>query len=265
MEGGNDKGLGLEIDGGRIHFRLRGARLPRNMPYTDCSGVSVSLVPSIGAFGMTLRYRVELLSKSGENAVQIGDTPSLKEARTLWRYAADTLEKPAMIQTPDGRDADKPPADPPPAGISRRQENGRTRLVVRRSRAEHAFTAVLALGLAIALIFGEAKQDDIIFVFVAAGLFVYAVAAGLSSRFLEIAEGRMTAGLTTPLGEFMKAEVPLRDIDAVMWGVSPRGWGKWRAAFAMAAPQGAKGFDRLSEDQAKWLTRYVRKAVRGSR
>lgn len=263
MERIGDRELGLEVEGGKIYFRLRGSRLPRNMPYADCSGVSITLVPSVGAFGMTVRYRVDLLGRGSESAIQIGDTPSLKEAWALWRRAADELEKPALIMTPDGRKADSAPSDPPPAGISRYDWDGRSRVVVRRSMQEYVFAAILALGLGTALIFGEAKEDDLLFMFVAAGLMAYAVIAGLSSRFIEIADGTLTAGLRTPLGVFARVDMPVGDVEAVLWGFSPRGWGKYRSAFAFASKHGAKSFDRLTEDQARWLTRFLRRAVKG--
>jgi hypothetical protein len=263
MEQGGDRELGLEVEDGKIYFRLRGSRLPRNMPYANCSGVSINLTPSVSAFGMTVRYRVDLLDRGGDSAIQIGDTPSLKEAWALWRRAADELEKPALIMTPDGRKADSAPAAPPPAGITRYDWDGRTRVVVRRSPQEYVFAAVLAVGLGAALILGEPKEDDLIFMFVAAGLMAYAVIAGLSSRFIELADGILTAGLRTPLGVFAKVEMPLSDVEAVLWGFSARGWGKYRSAFAFASKHGAKSFDRLTEDQAKWLTRFVRGAVRG--
>lgn len=263
MERIGDRELGLEVEGGKIYFRLRGSRLPRNMPYAGCSGVSISLTPSVGAFGMSVRYRVDLLDLGGDSAIQIADTPSLKEAWAMWRRAADVLEKPALIITPDGRNADSPPSDPPPVGITRYDWQGGTRVVVRRSKQEYILAAVVALGLGAALVLGEPKEDDFIFVFVAAGLMAYAAVAGLSSRFIEIADGVLSAGLRTPIGVVAKAEMPVGDVEAVLWGFSARGWGKYRSAFAFASKNGTKSFDRLTEDQARWLTRFLRGAVKG--
>jgi hypothetical protein len=263
MEQTGEKGIGLEIEGGRIHFRVGGMKAPRSMPYADCTGVALYMMPTVGALGMTKRYRVELMSSSGGQPIPIGDTPNLGEARDLWRRTAGELEKPALMVTPDGRKADSAPSDPPPAGIRLSEQDGRIHVAVHRSRLEYIFAAVLVLGLGIALVFGEPKQDDAVFMVVAAGLMAYAVIAGLSSHFIEISDGTLRAGLRTPLGVFAKVEMPLKDVEIVLWGTSARGWGRIRSAFAMASPHQTKSFDRLPEDQASWLTRFVRQAVRG--
>jgi len=262
MEPKRDRDVVLEIEGGRIHFRVYGVRSPRNMPYDDCSGVALRLTPAVGALGMTLRYRVDLLGRDGEPAIAIGDTAGLPEARDLWRRAAGEIGKPAVMLMPDGADANQPPSDPPPPGIVRSVEGGRVRVTVNRSRLEYVFVFLLAIGLSVTMANSEPSQDSAFFMLVAGGLLVYAVVGGLSSRFVEIADGTLAAGLRTPLGALARVEMPLSDIDVVLWGRTVKGWGKTRAAFAIATAQRARSFDRLPEDQAKWLAQFVRQAVR---
>ena len=257
-----EKGIGLEIEGGRIHFRIGGMTAPRNMPYADCAGVSLRMAPTVTGLGMNLRYRVDLLGRDFEPAILIGESGNLIEARDIWRRAAGKLELPAVETAPDGV-AKNDGAGPPPANISRTDEGAHVRVTVRRGKLEYIFASALAVGLALVLLLGERSADNAFFMALAAGLLGYAVIAGLSSRFIEIADGILTAGLRTPLGVFAKVEMPLKDIEIVLWGTSARGWGRTRSAFAMASPHQTKSFDRLPEDQASWLTRFVRGAVRG--
>jgi len=76
----DDKGIGLEIEGGQIHFRISGVKAPRSMPYADCAGVSLRMAPMVTGLGMNLRYRVDLLGRDGEAAILIGESGDLFEA-----------------------------------------------------------------------------------------------------------------------------------------------------------------------------------------
>lgn len=252
-----DGSTGLEVEDGQIHVRLRGSRTPRSMPCADCSGVSLSMAPTIGAMGTALRYHVALLGREGHPDILIGDTPSLVEARNLWRHAADQLQRPAVMSMPNGMAMDRGTADAPPAGIAVSNEGGRPRITIRRGKLEYAFVATLATGLAVILVFGVPSADNAFFMVLAAGLLGYALIAGLSSRFIKIADGSLTAGLHTPLGESAKVEMPLAEIETVLWGKAENRLGKSRAAFVMATADKAKSFDRLTDDQARWLTRFV--------
>lgn len=255
------KGIGLEIEGGRIHFRISGVKAPRSMPYADCTGVSLRMAPMVTGLGMNLRYRVDLLGRDGETAILIGESSNLIEARDIWRRAADTLEKPAIETGPDGASA-KVSASPPPANISLSHEGGHVRVTVRRGKLEYVFVSALAVGLAVIIAVGEQSADNAFFMALAAGLLGYAVIAGLSARFIDIAGGKVTAGLRTPLGDFAKVEMPLSEVETVLWGKAENRPGNYRSAFVVATASEAKSFERLTEDQASWLTRFVREAVR---
>ena len=261
MEQTGEKGIGLEIEGGRIHFRIGGMTAPRNMPYADCAGVSLRMAPTVTGLGMNLRYRVDLLGRDFEPAILIGESGNLIEARDVWRRAAGKLELPAVETMPDGI-MGKDGAGPPPANISRTDEGAHVRVTVRRSKLEYIFVSALAVGLALILLLGERSIDNAFFIALAAGLLGYAVIAGLSSRFIDIAAGKLTAGKRTPLGDFAKVEMPLAEIETVLWGKAENRRGNYRSAFVIATAESVKSFERLTDDQAIWLTRFVREAVR---
>lgn len=258
-----DKGIGLEIEGGRIHFRIGGSRAPRSMPYADCTGVSLRMAPITTGLGMNLRYRVDLLGRDGEAAILIGESSNLIEARDAYRRAAGKLELPAVETAPDGV-IEKDGAGPPPANISRTGEGGHVRVTVRRGKLEYIFVSALAVGLGLVLLLGERSADNAFFMVLAAGLLGYAVIGGLSTRFIDIAGGKLTVGTRTPLGDFAKAEMPLDRIETVLWGKAENRRGNYRSAFVMATAREVKSFERLTEDQATWLTRFVRGVARNT-
>ena len=264
METSDDKGVGLEVEGGQIHFRISGVKAPRSMPYADCAGVSLRMAPMVTGLGMNLRYRVDLLGRDGEAAILIGESGDLFEAREICRRAAGKLELPAVETMPDGIAA-KNGAGPPPANITHSGEGGHIRVTIRRGKLEYIFVSALAVGLAVILAVGEPSGDSALFMALAAGLLGYAVIAGLSSRFIEIADGKLTAGMRTPLGDFAKVKMPLSEIETVLWGKAENRPGNYRSAFVIATAHKIKSFDRLTEDQARWLTGFVRGAVGGTR
>ena len=114
----DNKGVGLEIDGGRIHFRIGGMTAPRSMPYADCAGVSLRLAPMVTGLGMNLRYRVDLLDRDFDPAILIGDSGDLIEARNIWRRAAGKLELPAVEATPSTRTRGSAPVLVTAAGVN---------------------------------------------------------------------------------------------------------------------------------------------------
>jgi hypothetical protein len=255
------KGIGLEIEDGRIHFRVGGMTAPRGMPHADCAGVSLRLAPVTTGLGMNLRYRVDLLDRDGEAAILIGESGNLIEARDDWRRAAGKLDLPAVETAPGGVMA-KDGAGPPPANISRVDDGGHVRVTIRRGKLEYIFVSALAAGLAVILALGERSTDNAFFMALAAGLLGYAVIGGLSARFIDIAGGRLTAGARTPLGDFAKVEMPLAEVETILWGKAENRPGAHRAAFVVATARDVKSFARLTDDQASWLTRFVRGAAR---
>lgn len=261
MVEGDGKGIGLEIAGGRVHFRVRGTTAPRSVPYAECTGVSLRMAPVTTGLGMNSRYRVELLGRDLEPAILIGESDNLIEARDAWRRAAGKLELPAIETTPDGAMEDTD-AGPPPANISRADEAGHVRVTLRRGKLEFIFISALAVGLGLVLALGERSADNLFFMVLAAGLLGYAVIGGLSTRFINIADGRLTVGLRTPLGDFAKVDMSLAEIETVLWGRAENRPGRNRAAAVIATDIEIKSFARLTDDQARWLTRFVRGAVR---
>jgi hypothetical protein len=217
----------------------------------------------VTGLGMNLRYRVDLLGRDGEAAILIGESGDLFAAREICRRAASKLELPAVETMPDGIAA-KNGAGPPPANISLGHKGDESRVTVRRGKLEYIFVFALAVGLAVILAVGEPSGDSALFMALAAGLLGYAVIAGLSSRFIKIAGGKLTAGLRTPLGDFAKVEMTLSKIETVLWGKAENRPGNYRSAFVIATAHKIKSFDRLTEDQARWLTGFVRGAVGGT-
>ena len=241
------KGVGLEIEDGRILFRIGGMKAPRSMPYADCAGVSLRMAPTVTGLGMNLRYRVDLLGRDGGAEILIDETSNIIASRGAWRHAADKLERPAVETMPDGIMA-KDGAGPPPANISCSNEAGHVRVTIRRSKIESVFVAALAVGLAVVLAVSEPSGESAFFMALAAGLLGYAVIGGLSSRFIDIADGKLTAGTRTLLGDMAKVEMPLAEIETVLWGKAENRRGNYRSAFVMATTQTVKSFDRLTED-----------------
>ena len=260
MEQSNSHGVGLNIEGGLIHFRVGGVKAPRTMPHAECSGVSLRMTPTVTGLGMNLRYRVELLGSEGEPVILIDETDNLIASRAVWRRAAARLERPAVETMPDGLTR-KDGAGPPPAGMSLTDEGGHKRVTIRRGKLEYIFVSALAIGLAVTLAVSEPSEESALFMVLAAGLLGYAIIGGLSTRFIEIAGDGLTAGLRTPLGEFAKVDMHLSDIETVLWGKAENRPGNHRSAFVLASARKIKSFDRLTEDQARWLTRFVREAV----
>jgi hypothetical protein len=257
----DNKGVGIEIDGGRIHFRIGGMTAPRSMPYADCAGVSLRLAPMVTGLGMNLRYRVDLLDRDFDPAILIGDSGDLIEARNIWRRAAGKLELPAVEATPDGVRVEAG-AGPPPNYISLTDNGGPIRVVIRRGKLEFIFVSALAIGLAIVLALGDRSVDNAFFMALAAGLLGYAVIGGLFSRFIDIADGRLIAGTRTPLGAFATVKMPLAEVETILWGKAENRRSNNRAGFVMASAETAKSFTRLTDDQARWLTRFMRGAIR---
>jgi hypothetical protein len=259
----DSKGVGLEIDGGRIHFRIGGMTAPRSMPYADCAGVSLRLAPMVTGLGMNLRYRVDLLGRDFEPAILIGDSGNLIEARDIWRRAAGKLELPAVEATPDGVRVEAG-AGPPPANISLTGNGGPARVVIRRGKLEFIFVSALAAGLAVVLVLGDRSADNAFFMALAAGLLGYAVIGGLSARFIDIADGTLTAGTRTPLGDFATVKMPLAEVETILWGKAENRRGNSRAGFVLASAETVKSFARLTDDQARWLRRFMRDTIRSA-
>jgi hypothetical protein len=253
------KGVGLEVRDGRIHFHIGGMTAPRSMPYADCTGVALSMAPTVTGLGMNLRYRVHLLGRGGEAEILIDETSNIIASRGAWRHAAGKLERPAVETMPDGI-MGKDGAGPPPANISLSHEGGHVRVTIRRGKMESVFVAALAVGLAVVLAVSEPSGESAFFMLLAAGLLGYAVIGGLSSRFIDIADGKLTAGTRTPLGDMAKVEMPLAEIETALWGKAENRRGNYRSAVVMATAREVKSFDRLTEDQARWLTQFVREA-----
>jgi len=257
------KGVGLEIDGGRIHFRIGGITAPRSMPYADCAGVSLRLAPMVTGLGMNLRYRVDLLRRNGEAEILIGDSGDLIETRDIWRRAAGRLELPAVEATPDGV-MEKTSAGPPPANISLTGNGGPVRVMIRRGKLEFIFVSALAIGLAVVLALGDRSADNAFFMALAAGLLGYAVIGGLSARFIDIADGTLTAGTKTPLGDFATVKMALAEVETILWGKAENRRGNSRAAVVIATASEVKSIARLTDDQARWLRRFMSEAIRGA-
>jgi hypothetical protein len=233
------------------------------MPYADCTGVSLRMAPTVTGLGMNLRYRVDLLGRDGDAEILIDETSELIASRGAWRLAAGKLERPAVETAPDG-DLKNDAAGPPPANISLGHEGGNARVTIRRGKMESAFVAALAVGLAVVLAVSEPSGENAFFMALAAGLLGYAVISGLSTRFIDIDGGELTAGMRTPLGDFAKVEMKLAEIETALWGKAENRRGAYRSAFVMATAREVKSFERLTEDQARWLTRFMREAVRGA-
>lgn len=250
---------GIEIDQNRIRLSGRAGK-PRTMPYGDCTGVSLRTSPAATTLGTVLHYSIDLLDREGRPALHLGDTTDIFQARQAWRQAADELKVPAMMLTPDGNAANAARPGPLPSGTARIGTNGQIRVTIRRGALEYAFIAALVIGLTMILIIGEPTKHNAFFMAMAAGLLVYALIAGLSSRFIEIAGGALTAGLSTPFGNFARTAMPLAEIETVLWGRAERRLGRRRSAFVMATANKVKSFDRLTDEQARWLTRFVREA-----
>lgn len=263
MSQSDGRGVGLEIEGGRIHFRVGGVKAPRTMPYADCTGVSLRMAPTVTGLGMNLRYRVDLLGRDGEAEILIDESSELIASRGVWRQAAGKLERPTVETTPDGN-LKNDAAGPPPANISHTDEGGNARVTIRRGMMEYIFVSALAIGLAVILAVSEPSGDSAFFMVLAAGLLGYAVIGGLSSRFIDIDGDKLKAGMRTPLGDFAKMEMPLAGIETALWGKAENRRGAYRSAFVMATARKTKSFERLTEDQARWLTRFVRQAVGGA-
>lgn len=264
MAQSNDQGVGLNIEDGLIRFRIGGIRAPRTMPHADCSGVSLRMAPTVTGMGMNLRYRVDLLGRDGDAEILIDETSNLIASRGAWRNAAEKLERPTVETMPDGI-LGKDGAGPPPANISLTDDSGHVRVTIRRGKLEYIFVSALAVGLAVTLAVSEPSGESAFFMVLAAGLLAYAVIGGLSSRFIDIVGDKVTAGTRTLLGEMGKAEMPLAEIETVLWGKAENRRGNYRSAFVMATAGKVKSFDRLTEDQARWLTRFVREAVGNTR
>ena len=262
MTQSDGQGVGLNIEDGLIRFRIGGMKAPRSMPHADCSGVSLRMAPTVTGMGMNLRYRVDLLGRDGAAEILIDETNDLIASRGAWRHAAERLDRPTVETMPDGI-LGKDGAGPPPANISRTDEDGHVRVTVRRGKLESIFVAALAVGLAVTLAVSEPSGESAFFMLLAAGLLGYAIIGGLSSRFIDIAGGTLTAGTRTLLGEMGKVEMPLAEIETALWGKAENRRGNYRSAFVMATADKTKSFDRLTEDQARWLTRFVREAVGG--
>ena len=263
MSQSDGRGVGLEVEGGRIHFRISGVKAPRTMPHADCTGVSLRMAPTVTGLGMNLRYRVDLLGRNGEAEILIDESSELIASRGVWRQAAGKLERPAVETTPDGN-LKNDAAGPPPANISHTDEGGNARVTIRRGKMESAFVAALAVGLAVILAVSEPSGENAFFMALAAGLLGYAIVSGLSSRFIDLDGDKLTAGMRTPFGDFAKMEMPLAGIETALWGKAENRRGAYRSAFVMATARDVKSFERLTEDQARWLTRFVREAVGGA-
>lgn len=240
----------------RIHGREPPAQAPE-----DCAGVSLSASPAVTALGMVMRYSIDVLDREGRSAYHLGDSPDVFQARQAWQQAADELKVPALILTPDGTLKAGGEAGPSPRGISVDNSGGHALVTVRRGWLEYGFVLTLVTGLAVILIIGEPTARNAFFMALAAGLLGYAAIGGLSSRFMEIADGRLTAGLRTPFGNLARTDMTLGDIETVLWGRAERRPGRHRCAFVMATGKKVKCFDRLTEEQARWLTRFVRAAI----
>jgi hypothetical protein len=227
------------------------------LPHGEYQCVSLGLSPAVSAIGMVLRYRVDLLDREGRPAVHMGDTTDLVQARQVWRKTADECGLPAVATSPQGEIDRRGKLGPPPDGIRQNAEGAVTHVTIRRAKLEYLLVFVVAAGLGAILVLGEVDTDNLFFMALALGLLGYAVIGGLSSQFIDVADNGLTFGLRTFLGEFGRIQMPASDIDIVLWGRAENRPGGRRAAVAIAAGDRIKTFDRLTEDQARWLTQFL--------
>jgi len=56
----------------------------------------------------------------------------------------------------------------------------------------------------------------------------------------------------------------LAEVETILWGKAENRRGRNRAGFVLASAKTVKSFARLTDDQARWLTRFMRGAIRGA-
>lgn len=272
--------IGIEIADGRVRAaeRLFGRAREWDEPVSAYAGVQLSSNVRAGAiFGMRRWHEVVLRHHEADRTIPLYGSPRLAEARRLWKEAALALGLPALERTPAGyiaRDADE--LDKPYRGLEGARLSGRlvgpvrapaSVVCSRRGAATRATLRPNALECIPALLL---LTLGLLFLFLGSALGVGLGAAGAlllatgrcARRGIELTPDEVACSWMTPIGDFRRRAIPLRELHTVAWTgrEAPR---RGEGALLLASDVAEIALDGLPRRQADCLGRLVLNAALG--
>ncbi|UCH74720.1 MAG: hypothetical protein JSU82_02375 [Rhodospirillales bacterium] len=241
-------------------------------PLSAYAGVQISSIVRPGTvLGARRWHEVVLRHRDPLKTIALCGSQRLADARRVWKAAAVALDLPALERTPIGyiardvEDLEKPYSglaaarlsgrlvNPfrAPSSIDCRREGAVTRAMLRLQGLE-IVPALLLLTL------------GLLFLFLGSGLGIgLAVAGALLLAFgccvrqgIEISPDEVACCWMTPIGDFLRRAIPLRELHTVTWTgrEAPR---RRDAVLLLASDTTEIAFDNLPRSQANWLGRMV--------
>jgi hypothetical protein len=272
--------IAIEIADGRVCVTERSFRRVRHWcePLSSYAGVQLNSIVRPGSvLGMRRWHEVVLRHRDPLKTIPLCGSQRLAEARRVWKSAAVTLDLPALERTPigyiarDACDLDKPYsrlngarlsgrlANPfrTPSTINCRRHGAVTRAMLRLQGLE-IVPALLLVTLGLLFLFlGSAVGIGL---GVAGGLLL---ALGVCARQgVEVSPDEVACCWMTPLGDFRRRAIPLRDLHTVAWTgrEAPQ---RRDAVLLLASDDTEIALDNLPRSQADWLGRMVLSAAMG--
>ncbi len=270
--------IDVEIADGRVRVTERLFRRTRRWtePVSAYAGVQLNSAVRPGmVMGVRRWHEVVLRNRDPEKTIPLYGSQRLADARRVWKAAVKTLGLPALERTPLGYiarkadDLDKPYSSLAGARLSGRlvnpfrapstinccREGAVTRAILRLQGLE-IVPALLLLTLGVLfLVLGSA-----IGVALAAAGALLLLLGVCGRQGIEVSPEEVACCWMTPLGDFRRRAIKLRDLHTVTWTgrEAPR---RRDAVLLLASDDTEIAFENLPRSQAAWLGRMVLSAA----
>ena len=248
-------------------------------PLSAFAGVQLnSDVENRPHLGMRQWHEVVLRHRDPEKTLVLHGSSRLGDVRKVWRDAAESLDLPAIENTPLGfmvreaRELDRPFRDigkerlltrlgrmeRPPISIECKRRGPVTRAILRLDGLA-ALPMLLLFGVgAVFTWYGSLVGPPLAIV----GLAVFVLWMN-ARRGIEVTPAGVSCSWMTPFGDFGRRAIPFEELHTVAWTRSG-GPTTTRAALLLASDDTEIALENLPHSQADWLGRLVMAAAMGA-
>jgi hypothetical protein len=272
--------IDIEIADGRVLATERLLRKTERWtePLSAYAGVQLNSAVRPGSvLGMHRWHEVVLRHRDPLRTIPLYGSQRLAEARRVWKEAVVTLGLSALERTPagyiarDAGDLEKPYSNLDgatlPAGLAGPLHAPSSIDCCRRGAVTRAILRLNGLEILPALML---LTLGLLFLFLGSSLGISLSAAGVlllalgiyARQGIEVSADEVTCCWMTPIGDFRRRAIPLRELHTVTW--TRRGMSRRRdAALLLASDNTEIALDNLPRGQADWLGRMVLCAALG--
>jgi hypothetical protein len=272
--------IDIEIADGRVLATERLLRKTERWtePLSAYAGVQLNSAVRPGSvLGMHRWHEVVLRHRDPLRTIPLYGSQRLAEARRVWKEAVVTLGLSALERTPagyiarDAGDLEKPYSSLDgatlPAGLAGPLHAPSSIDCCRRGAVTRAILRLNGLEILPALML---LTLGLLFLFLGSSLGISLSAAGVlllalgiyARQGIEVSADEVTCCWMTPIGDFRRRAIPLRELHTVTW--TRRGMSRRRdAALLLASDNTEIALDNLPRGQADWLGRMVLCAALG--